>query len=82
MRAMFRKNLIRVPDQPDLRQLRADLVELRYDHNGAGKMRMEDKDLHRKRCGRSPDDSDALVCALMPDGFVAPSLEELRRIRR
>ena len=59
--------------------LREDLTELRYDNTGAGgAMRMEDKEKHRTRAGRSPDDSDALVTALMPDGFAEPTAAEYK----
>jgi len=79
MRVMFRRGEIGVPDTPENRMLREDLTELRYDNTGAGgAMRMEEKDKHRNRAGRSPDDSDALVTALHPDGFAEPTPQEYR----
>ena len=54
-----------------------DLTEILYEYKGKEEFWVESKDEYRKRTGRSPDYSDALLCALSrcrPGGAVRLSV--------
>lgn len=46
---------------PDDEALKADLCQVCYDYDAAGRMRLEPKEKIKERCGRSPDLADALA---------------------
>lgn len=52
---------------PDRADLKADLCQVCYDYDAAGRMRLEAKEKIKERCGRSPDLADALALT-----FAAP----------
>ena len=52
---------------PPLPELKADLCQVCYDYDTAGRMRLEPKEKLKERCGQSPDLADALALT-----FAAP----------
>ena len=52
---------------PPLPELKADLCQVCYDYDAAGRMRLEPKEKLKERCGQSPDLADALALT-----FAAP----------
>ncbi len=52
---------------PDCPELKADLCQVCYDFDAAGRMRLEPKEKIKERCGKSPDLADALALT-----FAAP----------
>jgi hypothetical protein len=52
---------------PDEAQLKADLCQVCYDFDAAGRLRLESKEKLKERCGKSPDLADALALT-----FAAP----------
>ena len=52
---------------PDCPELKADLCQVCYDFDAAGRMRLEPKEKIKERCGKSPDIADALALT-----FAAP----------
>ena len=52
---------------PDLAALKADLCQVRYDYDTAGRLRLESKEKLKERTGKSPDLADALALT-----FAAP----------
>ncbi len=46
---------------PDSAELKADLCQVCYDFDIAGRMRLEPKEKIKERCGKSPDTADALA---------------------
>lgn len=46
---------------PDNAALKADLCQVRYSFDAAGRMRLESKEKIKERCGKSPDLADALA---------------------
>ena len=53
-----------LPDEP---ALKADLCQVAYDYDAAGRLRLESKEKIKARCGKSPDLADALALT-----FAAP----------
>ncbi len=60
---------------PATAELQADLCQVAYDYDAAGRLRLEAKEKIKARCGKSPDLADALaltfaapVCPRMADG--------------
>lgn len=66
--SLFRLKLISVPRE--WRNTWADLKEVRFKHDGSGRMKIEDKESVRVRIGRSPDFADSVVIALAASGYV------------
>lgn len=52
---------------PDESALKADLCQVCYDYDAAGRLRLEPKEKIKERCGKSPDLADALALT-----FAAP----------
>ena len=52
---------------PECPELKADLCQVCYDFDAAGRMRLEPKEKIKERCGKSPDLADALALT-----FAAP----------
>lgn len=52
---------------PDLPELKADLCQVCYDYDSAGRLRLESKEKIKERTGKSPDLADALALT-----FAAP----------
>ena len=52
---------------PECPELKADLCQVCYDFDAAGRMRLEPKEKIKERCGKSPDIADALALT-----FAAP----------
>lgn len=52
---------------PDCGELKADLCQVCYDFDAAGRLRLEPKEKIKERCGKSPDTADALALT-----FAAP----------
>jgi hypothetical protein len=78
-RALLKGKLLSIPKK--WRALWSDLTEIRFEIDGSGRVKIEDKAKQRERTGRSPDNSDALMVALS-NGFAAPSREALRGLSR
>ncbi len=78
MRQMFRRGLISIPKTLETKPLWVDLTSLQFTFDPSGKFMVRDKDWMRAHTGRSPDCSDALAIALMPDGFTEPTPAEYR----
>ena len=52
---------------PECAELKADLCQVCYDFDAAGRLRLEPKEKIKERCGKSPDTADALALT-----FAAP----------
>ncbi len=60
LRRLLERDMIALPPSDDLTQ---ELVALRWQVDGAGRVQLEDKTLLRGRLGRSPDHADAVMMA-------------------
>lgn len=79
-RALLKAKALSVPRAH--RSLWQELVEIRIDFDGAGRMKVEDKAKHRERTGKSPDSADALMVALTNSAFRSPTDAALRGLGR
>jgi hypothetical protein len=66
MREWFTRDNVRIPDD-DL--LKEDLVSLEYAYHSDSKLKLEKKELQKKRIGRSPDAGDALALTFANLGY-------------
>lgn len=64
LREQLKNGEFGIPDDKDLIE---DITAHRYSISGDRMISVESKDMLKKRIGRSPDDSDALVCAMVSE---------------
>jgi hypothetical protein len=82
MRERLRKREIDMSQMTEADDTLGQLLSVRYSIK-KGRILVEPKDDIRKRLGRSPDDSDALLlCVLPPEGSGAPAIASVRAATR
>jgi len=79
IREALRKMVLQLPEGDEL--LSADLIAQKYFFDHLGRIQIEDKDVIRRRIGRSPDSSDALSMTFAYSDSTIEGLDDIEDIQ-